>query len=61
MVLLFNYWSTRLNVHLPYSFISMIIYPDKPWSDGQTFVHTPQAGDDIAGITKLLPIRGSSV
>ena len=27
----------------------MIIYPDKPWTDGQTFVHTTQEGGDIIG------------
>ena len=28
----------------------MIKYPDKPWEDGQTFTHTTQEGDEIAGI-----------
>ena len=28
----------------------MIKYPEKPWVDKQTFTHTTQAGDDIAGI-----------
>ena len=28
----------------------MIIYPDKPWADGQTFVHTTQEGGEIIGL-----------
>ena len=28
----------------------MIKYPEKPWVDKQTFTHTTQAGDEIAGI-----------
>ena len=28
----------------------MIIYPDKPWVDGQTFVHTTGEGIDITGL-----------
>ena len=27
----------------------MIIYPNKPWTDGQTFVHTTEEGQEITG------------
>ena len=28
----------------------MIIYPDKPWNDGQTFKHTTPEGEEVVGI-----------
>ena len=31
----------------------MIIYPEQPWSDGQTFVHTTKDGDEITGVYDL--------
>ena len=31
----------------------MITYPDQPWADGQTFVHTTKEGDEITGVYDL--------
>ena len=31
----------------------MITYPDQPWTDGQTFVHTTKEGDEITGVYDL--------
>ncbi len=28
----------------------MIIYPNKPWSDGQTFIHTTPDGEELIGV-----------
>ena len=31
----------------------MIIYPEQPWSDGQTFVHTTRDGEYLTGVYDL--------